>query len=663
VDAHLKLRLSRLLLPVARLATFGLTAILLFSLLRATAVGVADDDFQDDMDGSNSIMMMGLDESSSRIEALRGEGSTPGRSSAHGSMQLTGEAAASLLQAPGRGGSLGMEGGADGGVRASMGGYGDGAYDDGGGGGGFGDDDGGGDYMAGFGDMDASGDFGITMDGSAATPGSSAALGRSATLEEAVPGGLATAEALMVRRRQGVEDDEAGGAGAEDAGASAKRREDAAVMARERAATRRRNRQAKRAKMAMGDVVLSSDTYRQWLADASSTVMPASGPALALRRLELSCGRAEDLTRPSGGLIRPKRSEAAVSDALSRSAVAGPSTTPLLMSDDVLALLSAASSAGLASRTSKLTQAQAVSAKRFLAKKLRAEADRRGGRSGAILTGPQAQASASSSASAASSSSSSAGGAGAGLGDGYDGGGDDGGGGMMDDDDGFMGGFGDIDASGYGDGAAYGGGAYDGASDAGAGAGGAAASISGTDLPNDEDDGGDTESLLGGVAGRASSAESALLHGSATSGRGSMGVGVVADSSTGAEEEAIPEEVWARGRAADASRGAVENASGAVELPRMNGRTAKMLGVLEAEFQKRDEASSDPARTTLRLQELIGPHKRRTAAVAFYEALVLKNADIVDMVQTRPYGAIAVRRAPRFDEGAEQAAATQAASL
>jgi len=602
------------------------------------------DEYGDEEDADASLMMMGLAggstsmASADRVEALRGEGSTPG-SAARASLGMG--VGADMLQQPGRGSSLGMEGGADG-ARASVGddvGYGD-----------FGGDAGAGgdDMMGGYGDgMDDVGGFGMQLDvGDGRASGAASALRKSATVEELIPGGLATADALT-GRRAGVEDDEAdgaasvvGAAGLGAAKAAAPRTDEEAAAARERAASKRRKRQAKRACRAMEDTVMHSDTLRQWIGDGAPTMRDPVGAAMAVRRLELACGRADDFTAPSGAFLVSRKPDDAVRAAMARSAVAGPSSTPHLMADDVIALLAAAGAGAMESRTSKLSAAEQGPARRFLARKLEAEAARRGGRSGAIVGGAALQA-----------ERIAAGGAAGGVGDddgfaGYGGGaggadygaGDDFGGGGMDVD---IGGLGGAEDDGYG----YG---Y-----AGSVAGGAAASIGGqSELVADEDEGGDTESLLGG--GEEASAASAAR-------------GDAAGPAPEAEDgDDAPEAVFRQEGRADAA--AAEG-----DLSGMNRRTARMLGVLESELAKRAEAvqaEAGKARSakdrreaaaaaddaTLRLHDVIGGHSRRTAAVAFYEALVLKSADVIDMAQARPYGNIAIRRGPRFAEGVAQAA-------
>lgn len=636
------------------------------------AVGGAADDYEDDYDGGASVAMMGLGGGSTslasrdHIEALRGEGYTPGAASAvRSSMGMA--IGADMLQAPGRGSLLGMDAGAAG-ARASVGD--DAAAFDAGG---LAPMDGGFDGMtmdggfaeAGY-EADEDGGFGgIAIDGMgesavAQAAGPDSALRRSTTVEEMVPGGLATAEALS-GRRAGIEDDDAVGDGAATAAsllagaapAPGKKTAEEAAAAREKAAATRRQRLAKRARRAMGDTVMSSDTFRGWLRDGNATMRPAVGPSMAVRRMELACGRGDDFTAPSGEFLVSRRPDDALRASLGRSAVAGLSTSSLLMSADIMALLTAAGGGNLSSRTARLGTSQRGAASRFLARKLAEEAARRGGRSGAIVSGSGLQAARIASGEAGVGGAAVTGAVGVddasvyGAADDYAAGDlpqmDDGFGGM-DMGGGFAEGM-DVDA----------------ASEAGLGAGGAAASVTGrSELPSEVDEGVDTESLLGDAADQPSAAKSA----------GRAGAGFQEE---GEEGDDAPEQAFA-GRAGAAAAGGDD----APALGVLNSRTARMLGVIDGELASQAEAARDAATkaataaerrallakaeeeaTTLRFHSLVGGHSRRTAAVAFYEALVLKNDDVIDMAQARAYGGIAIRRGPRFAEALERAAAAE----
>ncbi|KAA0159938.1 hypothetical protein FNF31_04583 [Cafeteria roenbergensis] len=638
------------------------------------ALGGAADDYEDDYDGGASVAMMGLGGGSTslasrdHIEALRGEGFTPGAASAaRSSMGMA--IGADMLQAPGRGSLLGVDAGAAG-ARASVGD--DAAAFDAGD---LAPMDGGFDGMAvdggfaeaGYGADDDGGFGGIAIDGMgesavAQAAGPDSALRRSTTVEEMVPGGLATAEALS-GRRAGIEDDDAVGDGAGAAAsllsgaapAAGRKTAEEVAAAREKAAATRRQRLAKRARRAMGDTVMSSDTFRGWLRDGTATMRPAVGPSMAVRRMELACGRGDDFTAPSGEFLVARRPDDALRASLGRSAVAGLSTSSLLMSADIMALLSAAGGGNLSSRTARLGTSQRGAASRFLARKLAEEAARRGGRSGAIVSGSSLQAARVAAGEAGHGAAGAAGAADGADGASVYGAADDYAAGdlpQMDD------GFGGMDmGGGFAEGMDA-----DAASEAGLGAGGAAASVAGrSELPSEVDEGVDTESLLGDAADQPSAAKSALRAGAGF------------DEAGGEDGDDAPERAFA-GRAGAAAAGGDD----APALGVLNSRTARMLGVIDAELASQAEAAraaaaqaataaerraqlakAEEEATTLRFHSLVGGHSRRTAAVAFYEALVLKNDDVIDMAQARAYGGIAIRRGPRYAEALERAAAAE----
>jgi hypothetical protein len=569
---------------------------------------MGEDDFGEDLDGGAGLMRMVHSDSASmasdRIEGLRAEdASTPGGDAGRASLAL-GEQALTTAQG-GRPSEMGMEEGVAGQRKSLGGGVAGDDYDDYGQDGGFG----------GFQDDDAFGGFQLDVAPQHGEASFASSVQRSSSLEESVPGGLATVEALMSRRRSGVEDDEAEGAAVVSARAA--EREKAAKERAIAAAAKRRARQAKRAKVAVNEgILMSSSTYREWLQDPSSTLAAAPSASMLLRRLELACGRADDCSVPSGALLQPKRSDVAVQGAMVRSVTMPLSSSASLMDPDLAALFDAAATGRLASKTCQLDPASKASAMQFLASKLAEE-------QGSHVT--------------ASSSSGHI---------------------PHDVDDYDMGGgFGGMDD--------YHVDHYEAASDDGMGRGGAAGSIAGgSELPADVDDAAETESLLGG-RGQTPLGASALTRKSAVSADlRSAAVGELRD------EPDAPERSW--------EQSGPRKSVGSGQAPQMHRRTAKMVAVLDNEFRSRSSALTEAAQAaptaaerktlqqqaksgniSLRLHDIISGHSRRTAAVAFYEVLELMSKGVVDIAQSKAYGPIAIRRGGLYDEGLEAAEAAQ----